>query len=96
MALKWAANLECLHAGLNDRNKDGFALVGVCKHIRDLVQEAVEETGLWFGQNLHVTLFPHENVWLRFIQVKRTQMSSQEIVLEIHAEYYLKLNETIQ
>lgn len=37
------ANLECLHAGLDDRGKDRFALVGVCKHIRDLVQEAREK-----------------------------------------------------
>lgn len=37
------ANLECLHAGLDDRGKDRFTLVGVCKHIRDLVQEAGEE-----------------------------------------------------
>lgn len=34
------ANLERLHAGLDDRSKDRFALVGVCKHFRDLVQEA--------------------------------------------------------
>lgn len=37
------ANLECLHAGLDNGGKDRFALVGVCKHVRDLVQEAGEE-----------------------------------------------------
>lgn len=36
------ANLKCLHTGLDDRGKDRFTLVGVCKHVRDLVQEAEE------------------------------------------------------
>lgn len=36
------ANLKCLHAGLDDRGEDRFALSGVRKHVRDLVQEAAE------------------------------------------------------
>lgn len=38
------ADLKGLHAGLDDRGKDRFALMRVCKHVRDLVQEAGEET----------------------------------------------------
>lgn len=38
------ADLEGLDAGLDDRSKDRFALAGVGKHVRDLVQEAVEDT----------------------------------------------------
>lgn len=37
------ANLKSLHAGLDDRGKYRLALVGVCKHVRDLVQEAEQE-----------------------------------------------------
>lgn len=40
------ADLEGLHAGLDDRSKDRFALAGVCKHVGDLVQEAAEETAV--------------------------------------------------
>lgn len=47
------ADLECLHAGLDDRGKDRFALVGVCKHVRDLVQEAAEERGTVTARSFH-------------------------------------------
>lgn len=49
------ANLECLHAGLDDRGKDRFTLVGVCKHIRDLVQEAREERDRIMARPLYLT-----------------------------------------
>lgn len=38
------AHLEGLDAGLDDGSKDRFALAGVGKHVRDLVQEAAEDT----------------------------------------------------
>lgn len=38
------AHLEGLDAGLDDRSKDRFALSGVGKHVRDLLQEAAEDT----------------------------------------------------
>lgn len=37
-------DLEGLNAGLDDGSKDRFALAGVGKHVRDLVQEAEERT----------------------------------------------------
>lgn len=40
------AHLEGLHAGLDDRSKDRFALAGVGKHVGDLVQEAAEDTAV--------------------------------------------------
>lgn len=48
------ANLKCLHASLDDRGKDRFTLIGVCKHVRDLVQQAAEEGtgGLWVVQGV--------------------------------------------
>lgn len=50
------ANLEGLQAGLDDRGKDRFTLVGVCKHIRDLVQEAREERDRSMAWSLHLTV----------------------------------------
>ena len=45
------ANLKCLRAGLDDGGKDRFTLVGVCKHVRDLVQEAGggKSEEMWLG-----------------------------------------------
>lgn len=37
-------DLKGLHAGLDDGGKDRFAFMGVCKHVRDLVQQAGDET----------------------------------------------------
>lgn len=38
------ADLKGLHPGLDDGDKDRFALMGVCKHVGDLVQEAGDKT----------------------------------------------------
>lgn len=39
------AHLKRLHTSLDDRDEDRLALVGLCEHVGDLVQEATEERG---------------------------------------------------
>lgn len=55
------ANLKRLHSSLDYRGKDRFTLIGVCKHVRDLIQEAEEKRGkMEAGQNQQLPVLETE------------------------------------
>lgn len=60
------ADLKGLHPGLDDGDKDRLALMGVCKHVRDLVQEAGDKTETHDPVALKTALSGHTGtVWIR-------------------------------